>query len=46
MSMDIAVPRGPRGSDADSLERARQLLGHADAAITQRVDRRRPERIE
>ncbi len=38
--------RAKAGSDAESLERARQLLGHADAAITQRVYRRRPERIE
>lgn len=30
---------------AESLERARQLLGHADAGITARVYRRRPERI-
>lgn len=37
--------RAKAGSDADSLERARQLLGHADAAITARVYRRRPERI-
>ena len=37
--------RAKAGSDAESLERARQLLGHADAAITARVYRRKPERI-
>ena len=37
--------RAKAGSDAESLERARQLLGHADTAITQRVYRRKPERI-
>ena len=37
--------RAKAGSDAESLERARQLLGHADAAITERVYRRKPERI-
>jgi integrase len=35
--------RGKVGSDAESLERARQLLGHADAKITERVYRRKPE---
>lgn len=35
--------RAKVGSDAESLERARQLLGHADAAITERVYRRKPE---
>ncbi len=35
--------RGKVGSDADSLERARQLLGHADSKITERVYRRKPE---
>jgi integrase len=29
--------RGKVGSDAESLERARQLLGHADSKITERV---------
>jgi len=33
------------GSDAESLERARQLLGHADSKITERVYRRKPELI-
>ncbi len=37
--------RAKVASDADSLEHARQLLGHADAAITERVYRRRPEVI-
>lgn len=37
--------RAKAGSDAGSLERAMQLLGHADAAITSRVYRRKPERI-
>lgn len=35
--------RAKVGSDAESLERARQLLGHADAKITERVYRRKPE---
>jgi len=35
--------RGKVGSDADSLQRARQLLGHADSKITERVYRRKPE---
>jgi integrase len=35
--------RGKVGSDAESLERARQLLGHADSKITERVYRRKPE---
>jgi integrase len=35
--------RGKVGSDAESLERARQLLGHADTKITERVYRRKPE---
>jgi integrase len=37
--------RGKVGSDADSLERARQLLGHADSKITERVYRRKPELV-
>ena len=37
--------RGKVGSDAESLERARQLLGHADSKITERVYRRKPELI-
>ena len=35
--------RGKAGSDAESLERARQLLGHADSKITQAAHRRKPE---
>ena len=35
--------RGKVGSDAGSLERARQWLGHADSKITERVYRRKPE---
>jgi integrase len=35
--------RAKVGSDAESLERARQLLGHADSKITSRVYRRKPE---
>jgi integrase len=38
--------RAKVGSDAESLERARQLLSHADARTTQRVYRRKPERIK
>jgi integrase len=38
--------RAKVGSDAESLERARQLLAHADSKITQRVYRRKPERIK
>lgn len=37
--------RAKVGSDAESLERARQLLAHADSKITQRVYRRKPEVI-
>ena len=37
--------RAKVGSDAESLERARQLLAHADSRTTQRVYRRKPERI-
>ena len=35
--------RAKVGSDAESLERARQLMGHADTKITERVYRRKPE---
>jgi integrase len=35
--------RAKCASDAESLERARQLLGHADAKITAEVYRRKPE---
>lgn len=38
--------RAKVGSDAESLERARQLLGHADARMTDRVYRRKPERVK
>lgn len=38
--------RAKVASDAPSLERARQLLTHADDKITQRVYRRKPERIK
>jgi len=38
--------RAKVGSDATSLERARQLLAHADARMTERVYRRKPERIK
>lgn len=35
--------RAKVGSDAESLERAQQLLAHADARMTKRVYRRKPE---
>lgn len=38
--------RAKAASDAESLEHARQLLAHADSKITQRVYRRRPERVK
>lgn len=38
--------RAKVGSDAESLERARQLLAHADVRMTERVYRRKPERIQ
>lgn len=38
--------RAKCASDAPSLERARQLLAHADSRVTDRVYRRRPEMIE
>ncbi len=38
--------RAKVASDAESLERARQLLTHADDKITKRVYRRKPERIK
>jgi integrase len=37
--------RAKVASDAESLERARELLGHADARLTQRVYVRKPTRI-
>lgn len=38
--------RAKVGSDAESLERARQLLAHASPSTTQRIYRRKPERIK
>jgi integrase len=38
--------RAKCASDADSLERARALLQHADSRTTERHYRRRPERVE
>jgi integrase len=38
--------RGKVGSDAESLERACQLMGHADSKITKRVYRRKPEIVK
>lgn len=38
--------RAKCGSDAETLEHARQLLSHADSKITERVYRRRPEFIK
>lgn len=38
--------RAKSGSDAESLERARQLLAHASDATTRKVYRRRPERVK
>lgn len=37
--------RAKCASDAESLERAKQLLAHADSRITQRVYRRKPELV-
>lgn len=37
--------RAKVGSDAESLEKARALLQHADARTTQRIYRRKPERV-
>lgn len=37
--------RAKAGSDAESLEKARALLQHADPMTTQRIYRRRPERV-
>lgn len=37
--------RAKCGSDAESLERAQQILAHADARTTKRIYRRKPERI-
>ncbi len=37
--------RAKCASDADTLEHARQLLSHADGAITERVYRRKPELV-
>lgn len=38
--------RAKVGSDAESLERAQQLLAHADATTTKAIYRRKPERIK
>jgi integrase len=38
--------RAKCASDAESLEHARALLAHADSQLTQRVYRRRPERVK
>lgn len=38
--------RAKCASDATSLEHARQLLTHADSRITERVYRRKPERVQ
>lgn len=38
--------RAKVGSDAESLERAQQLLAHSDSAMTRKVYRRKPERIK
>ena len=38
--------RAKVGSDAESLERARSLLAHADAKLTNRVYRRKPEVVK
>jgi len=38
--------RAKVGSDAESLERAAQLLAHSDPRMTRRVYRRKPERIK
>ncbi len=38
--------RAKCASDAASLERARELLVHADAATTRRIYRRKPERVK
>lgn len=38
--------RAKVGSDAESLERARQLLAHASDSTTKRIYRRKPERIK
>lgn len=37
--------RAKCASDADSLEHARQLLAHADSKITEKVYRRKPEKV-
>lgn len=37
--------RAKVGSDAESLDRAKQLLAHSDSRLTERIYRRKPERI-
>jgi hypothetical protein len=38
--------RAKCASDADSLEHARSLLSHVDSAVTKRIYRRKPERVQ
>jgi integrase len=38
--------RAKVGSDAETLERAKQLLAHSDQKLTERIYRRRPEKIK
>jgi integrase len=38
--------RAKVASDSDTLQEASQRLGHADSAITQRVYRRKPVRVQ
>ena len=38
--------RAKVASDAESLERARALLSHADARTTEAIYRRKPERVK
>lgn len=38
--------RAKVGSDAENVERAKQLLSHSDARTTERIYRRKPERIK
>jgi hypothetical protein len=39
----VSVSGAKCASDAETLGRAQQLLGHADSKITERVYRRKPE---
>ncbi|MCC5860203.1 MAG: hypothetical protein JJT90_18780 [Ectothiorhodospiraceae bacterium] len=38
--------RAKTASDAESLDRAQQTLGHADASTTKWIYRRKPERVK